>query len=721
MPIPLAIAGGIAAASVAGTGIAAAAGAGKNRRSANFFYDPSGKRGTGHNANAANWGGNPEGLQQYTSALDQERNRVDARQGEQANYGYASQSRGASMQARGQQQEVAGLMMNRATGATPSIAQQQGALDMQRATAAQASQAAGARGAAGLALAGQTAANNTANAQATITNNTQVAAANERLQAENAAMGAYSNIRGGDTATQAQDAQQAQYQANLNAQQRAQNDQMSMGYAQLGAGANQAQMNAKMQEQGILAGSYNQSEALNQQTAQANANREGSWIDKLIPSDSNMKNVGSMDSIMSLAQGGKGPSSGGSTGGGDAFSEAGKGGGGMNVGGIMSLASMFSDTRTKQAALLEKGRAQGAAMAQRGADPADVAQIRYGSWSGNAAPSALDDRARQNEVGPNTVGKAALNSAIEAQLARDHRANPQKTQDQAILASGGRGAPAQADSNPDQVIRDDAARAQWERSFGSVQGAEDDARTADNLKEAQKIREGFGQGPDGKEKEVPWYMTPVPSGFFDSDEKKKDAGPDVVPLADDPHRGRLQMDGERAFYKSDDEDDGRPSLVSMSAPIPLASGGAKAKSAKAAPSKRREMTPDELSAEADRMMASLKSDHESRMARGPSVARPDDGPVADANRAMRGEPYTYKPEYTPPNEEKGQPHFGFMAQNLEKSPVTKVAVEKGPDGMRRVDRDRLLQVVAAGVSDLQRQQDETRLALKPGGRKGRRG
>jgi hypothetical protein len=129
-----------------------------------------------------------------------------------------------------------------------------------------------------------------------------------------------------------------------------------------------------------------------------------------------------------------------------------------------------------------------------------------------------------------------------------------------------------------------------------------------------------------------------------------------------------------------------------------------------------------LSSEADEYIAAMRAS----TGRGASVAldegevddfEPERSAVADANRAMRGEPYAYRPEYTPPNERKGQPHFGFMAQNLEKSPVSATAVEEGPDGMKRVDRDRMLQVVAAGVADLQRQQDETRLALRKGGRR----
>lgn len=96
----------------------------------------------------------------------------------------------------------------------------------------------------------------------------------------------------------------------------------------------------------------------------------------------------------------------------------------------------------------------------------------------------------------------------------------------------------------------------------------------------------------------------------------------------------------------------------------------------------------------------------------------DTGPVAEANRAMIGKPYAYRDEFTPPHEKPGQPHFGFVTQNLRKSPVAKTAVDVDPEtGLDVVDRDRMLQVVASGVADLQKQQDQTRAMLG----KGRRG
>jgi hypothetical protein len=177
------------------------------------------------------------------------------------------------------------MMMARAQGLVPSIASQQAALDMQRATAAQSSAAASARGAAGLALAGQNAANNTATMQSAISNNAQVNAMNERLAAEQNALGAYSGIRAGDVQSQAQAAQQAQYAAQLGAQQNqfnaglAQqqhglNDAYSMGLYGQEANVRQMQLNGGLASQGLL--SQSQMNATNQNVAisQNNANRE---------------------------------------------------------------------------------------------------------------------------------------------------------------------------------------------------------------------------------------------------------------------------------------------------------------------------------------------------------------------------------------------------------------------------------------------------------------
>ncbi len=195
--------------------------------------------------------------------------------------------------ARAQQAQMAGLMAARAQGQVPSIAeqqsaadmqriQQQAAIDMQRAVAAQASQAASARGAAGLALAGQQAASNTANAQggiamnltnaqADISRQAQINAANERLAAEQAAYGAYGGLRGVDV-------QQAQYGAGLQMQQQQMNDAREQAMLDREQAVRQAQMQAQMQGQGLLAGSFNNAQDLNQARLGNNANKGLQWF-----------------------------------------------------------------------------------------------------------------------------------------------------------------------------------------------------------------------------------------------------------------------------------------------------------------------------------------------------------------------------------------------------------------------------------------------------------
>ena len=96
---------------------------------------------------------------------------------------------------------------------------------------------------------------------------------------------------------------------------------------------------------------------------------------------------------------------------------------------------------------------------------------------------------------------------------------------------------------------------------------------------------------------------------------------------------------------------------------------------------------------------------------------PSDSPVADANRTMHGQPYVYKPEHTPKDQAPGELNFGFMAQNLEKNPISATAVKEDETGMKRVDAHKMIKVMASGIADLQQQQDELRLALAKGGKK----
>ena len=175
-------------------------------------------------------------------------------------------------QARYDQNRAAGLMMGRATGATPSIATMQAARDMQAANAAQASAAASARGPAALALAQQNAAANTANAQSAISGQAQINAANERLQAEQAAMGAYTGMRG-------MDEQRAMANAQFQDAQRARNDAFQMGMTQNEIAVRNAQLQAQMAGQGLLAQSHGQGQAIQSGVDQQNArtNQQNFW------------------------------------------------------------------------------------------------------------------------------------------------------------------------------------------------------------------------------------------------------------------------------------------------------------------------------------------------------------------------------------------------------------------------------------------------------------
>lgn len=720
MAIPLLVAGGIAAAGALAKGAAAAAGAGKNRRAAQSFFDPSGK--TGYNPNAANWGGKAGGQQEYERNLHNSQMGVESRGAPTANYEMANWDRMQSGQARDGQNQAAALMLNRAKGVTPSIASQQAAMDSQRAVAAQQSAAASARGPAGIALAQQQAANNTANAQSQISGQAQINAANERLAAEQAASGAYTGMRAGDLQSQSQVAQQEQFQAQQQLASRNANDQRAMGYEQLKYGSNVAQLNSKMQEQGILAQSHNAKEGLQQQTAQANANREGQQVDSIIGGISDMGKtaagagaMGSDERMKVQYRAAGGPVAAGRP------YVVGEQGPELVVPSQAGTVVPAGQTR----ALLGKGGRRPPTTKEMLDDRANQAELTAPvDQGGPSLDSMLDDRAQQ--TAPDGIGKEALHTGIENQIVRDRDPQTQAERDQAMIE-------------------------QWERSTGqTAQQARDDVRTSDNKAEMAKTNARLGTG-GGKEK--PWYMTDV-SGIsmtgsaptqsvsslngrsvwaggnsFESDDRaklaaawdagRKSAGDDLQRyqsmspeelqqasnkdrLADSLRVARRDT-WDAALMTAQDKIDAEeaPPEPEFVAP-PIASTLPPKREPKPATMMRNMSTP--------MRRRSLESDERAKM-------RLDNGPLADANRKMKGEPYMYKDGHVPMHEKPGQPHFGFMAQNLEKNPISATAVDEGPDGMKRVDRDRMLQVMASGLSDLQRQQDELRAGLNKGGRK----
>lgn len=223
------------------------------------------------------YGGGPGGAGASATWFQNEGIASQGRQGEKIDYGLAQGYNAQAQQNAGMQGNVAGLMYQRAIGAVPSIAQMQADRQMQQAAAAQTSAAASARGPAGLALAQQGAAANTAAMQSNISGQAQINGAQERQQAEQAAFGAYSGMRGQDFQGMGMQADMAQKQAALNAAQRAQNDQYSMGLYGLGVDVNKAQLGAQGNQIAIEAGMQTSANGLAQQKSQHDQDRADRW------------------------------------------------------------------------------------------------------------------------------------------------------------------------------------------------------------------------------------------------------------------------------------------------------------------------------------------------------------------------------------------------------------------------------------------------------------
>ncbi len=86
--------------------------------------------------------------------------------------------------------------------------------------------------------------------------------------------------------------------------------------------------------------------------------------------------------------------------------------------------------------------------------------------------------------------------------------------------------------------------------------------------------------------------------------------------------------------------------------------------------------------------------------------------MAAANRAMVPSAYAYKPQYLPPEQKPGEVNVGPMAQNMARDPVAGTAIVKGPDGMLAIDKDKGLKLVMGGLSSLQREVDAIKKGRK---------
>jgi hypothetical protein len=630
--------------------------------------------------NAYEYGGQAGGADAAANKYASYGQNAQQRQGVYTDYGKANGWEQEGQNVRGRQSQVADTMLARAMGQTPSIAQMQADRQMQQAAAEQASAAAGARGPGAMALAQQNAASNVANAQANISGQAQVNAAGERMQAEQAAMGAYGGMRGQDAQSQQMAANQAQFQSQMNDAQRARNDQYQMGMTQAEMGVRNSQLSAQQNKQAQQSGNAQAAQTINAGVAGQNA-----------------------ASAQSMGMGVLGM-------------------GASVAGGVAG--AVASDSRAKEG--IEPLTPSGVVLARS-------------TWGAKQddAPTSFEDISRsQQSLSPSEASSLAGRTqdasrraeAYESPYQRDVRevgalrkVNPDLVNDDDIrrervgrAMSRGESTPAKGEA-PKDAPKVDAAKG--EAGKGGVAGALGSA-FGDVGKGFTKLAGSFdngyhgptstGGGPQLLAVQTPALMTGYPSDvrtkimgglggapdtggtgvdignspgitqsmikeastgtagnvgirgmvggggivggsmpmlngpggdgggkmYSDMGTKRPSGGPmlnfsladasEVMPLAEREGEELHQSADGRAFTRSAAEDDGRPSLAgptprfSVSEAVP---DKPKAK-AKPAPAKRstREMTPEEMMAWANAQQAQQTSDHEARMAAGPMVS-----------------------------------------------------------------------------------------------------
>lgn len=83
------------------------------------------------------------------------------------------------------------------------------------------------------------------------------------------------------------------------------------------------------------------------------------------------------------------------------------------------------------------------------------------------------------------------------------------------------------------------------------------------------------------------------------------------------------------------------------------------------------------------------------------------GAMSDAMRSMKPSVYEYKPQYAGrAGQTQGEKNVGPMANNMERDPVASVAVERQPDGLLTIDKDKALKLALGSLADLQFQVDD---------------
>jgi hypothetical protein len=241
-----------------------------------------------------------------------------AERGPQAQENLALANREA--QARGFQQDSLNLDRQAAMGNAPSVAARQMQAGMDQAVAGQASQAASARGMAGLAMAQSNGQANVANVQNQTFNQAAQLRAAEMAQARQAYQQGAGAFRQGDQGRLQMGNQMSQFNAQQNDQYRLGMGQLGIGYQQAGQGWNAQSMDALKQQQGadiaaqaINADSYNNAQALNAGVSQANADERARMRDRWVSMGTGAFNTAG--GMMKGAGGGGGGSGSGGAGG----------------------------------------------------------------------------------------------------------------------------------------------------------------------------------------------------------------------------------------------------------------------------------------------------------------------------------------------------------------------------------------------------------------------
>lgn len=229
-------------------------------------------KGPDYDSNAFNYGGSGQAATQEIAGSRGMGYAAQARQGPQVNYGAADQSRGLGLAARGGQGEAGDLYRAAALGQGPSAAQAQLRMGLDQATASQYALANSARGGA-LGLAG---AQQQAQSQAALmAGQAAQQAAVLRAQEQQAGMAGYAGVmgqqRGQDLQAQGLDAQQAQYQAGLEMQQRGLNSTDQRFFEQQAMEIQRMRMQGAMARQDFQAAQHRNTDAARAELDAANS------------------------------------------------------------------------------------------------------------------------------------------------------------------------------------------------------------------------------------------------------------------------------------------------------------------------------------------------------------------------------------------------------------------------------------------------------------------